>query len=757
MNSATVVGGGPNGLAAAVALAADGVQVTVFEAADEIGGGARSGQSLVPGLLHDHCSAFHPTAAGSPFLNSLGLDRYGLSWRWAEIDCAHPLDGGDAGLLYRSVEDTAAGLGRDGARWRRAFGRPSAEYDTLASDIMRPLLRPPRHPLALARFGLPAVLPGAAFARLFATEKGRALFGGVAAHAFRPLHYPLTSAIGAGIITAGHRWGWPVAAGGSGSITAALAALLADLGGKIETGVPIRVASQLPPADVTLFDLAPEAIAALLDDQLPARVARAFRRYRRAPGAFKVDFAVEGGVPWANPEVGRAGTVHLGGGYAEIAATEREISAGRMPERPFVLVGQQYLADPQRSAGTVHPVYSYAHVPHGYAGDATGAIIAQIERFAPGFRDRIVAQASHGPASLAAGNPNFAGGDIITGAKDVRQLVLGPRSQLVLRPRIGLSPYYLGIPGMYICSAATPPGPGVHGMCGANAAAEALRYLNRPLPCWGPAASELGIPELPRAHALPPAERLGEARHLDISQPPRHLGDRHLAGDQELFGQLLPDFVQQPAERHAVSGQPAAQRPLAHVQRRRDLLRVRRRGGPGQQVIPDPPGHARPRVTAGQQLPALLAGDRRGVLVGLRQRQIEDLRGNTHRALRRAEDRHHAEDLGVPPHARGRRGERVADLPDVDRRGEQLVLDGLDRRAVPLDHEPPQSKRDVRRVQHQVKLLSAVTRPDPGEREGQVQVLQADIDRAAPGGAADHREPPDAVRSQVIPDPRLQP
>jgi len=471
VSTATVVGGGPNGLAAAVALAADGVRVTVLEAADEVGGGARSGESLVPGLLHDHCSAFHPMAAGSPFLNSLGLDRYGLSWRWAEIDCAHPLDGGHAGLLYRSVADTAAGLDGDGARWRRMFGRPSAEYDKLAGDIMRPLLRRPRHPLALARFGLPTLLSGSAFARLLVTEKGRALFGGVAAHAFRPLHYPLTSAIGAGIITAGHRWGWPVAAGGSGSITAALAALLADLGGKIETGVPVRAAAQLPAADVTLFDLAPDAVAALLDDQLPARVARAFRRFRRAPGAFKVDFAVEGGVPWANPDVSRAGTVHLGGTFAEIAAGEREINAGRMPQRPFVLVGQQYLADPQRSAGNIHPVYSYAHVPHGYAGDATEAIIAQIERFAPGFRERIVGKSSCGPASFAAANPNFAGGDIITGAKDTRQLVFGPRTSL--------SPYHLGIPGMYLCSAATPPGPGVHGMCGANAAADALRYLRR--------------------------------------------------------------------------------------------------------------------------------------------------------------------------------------------------------------------------------------------------------------------------------------
>ena len=257
----------------------------------------------------------------------------------------------------------------------------------------------PRHPLALARFGLPTLLPASAFAKLFATEQGRALFGGVAAHAFRPLRHPLSSAIGLGIITAGHRHGWPVAAGGSRSITAALAALLGDLGGKIETGVRISSVSQLPPADLTLFDLAPGAVAEILGDRLPSRVARAYRRFRHGPGAFKVDFAVEGGVPWTNPDARRAGTVHLGGSYAEVAATERAIHAGRMPARPFVLVGQQYLADPGRSVGDVHPLWTYAHVPHGYTGDATGAIIAQIERFAPGLPgpDRRAGRALHDP------------------------------------------------------------------------------------------------------------------------------------------------------------------------------------------------------------------------------------------------------------------------------------------------------------------------------------------------------------------------
>jgi phytoene dehydrogenase-like protein len=247
--------------------------------------------------------------------------------------------------------------------------------------------------------------------------------------------------------------------------------LFVDLDGKIETGVRIRTASELPPADVTLFALAPGAVADILGDRLPSRVARAYRRFRHGPGVFKVDFAVERGAPWTNPDAHRAGTVHLGGVFAEIAATERQIHAGQFPERPFVLVGQQYLADPQRSAGNVHPLWTYAHVPHGYTGDATEAIIAQIERFAPRFRDRIVGKAERTTEQMAVYNPNYVGGDIVTGAKDIRQLVFGPRATL--------NPYSVGVPGTYICSAATPPGPGAHGMCGAHAARAALRYLSR--------------------------------------------------------------------------------------------------------------------------------------------------------------------------------------------------------------------------------------------------------------------------------------
>lgn len=469
MSTAVVVGSGPNGLAAAVALAREGVQVTVLEAADTIGGGTRSGEAIRPGLLHDHCAAIHPMAVGSAFLRGLGLDRYGLAWLLPEVDCVHPLDDGTAGVLHRSVEETAAGLGRDGTRWRRLFAGPVAAYDQLADDIMGPLLRIPRHPLRLARFGAPAMLPASVLARGFSTEEARALFGGVAAHAYQPLHRPMSSSIGLGILTAGHRHGWAVAAGGSQAIADALAALLAELGGTILTGHRVRSAADLPPADVTVFDLAPGAVADILGDRLPPRVARAYRRFRYGPGAFKVDFAIEGGVPWTAEPARRAGTVHLGGTFAEVAATERQVSQGRMPQRPFVLVGQQYLADPQRSVGDVHPLWTYAHVPHGYTGDATEAIIAQIERFAPGFRDRVVGQAVRTTSGFADYNANYVGGNIMAGAKDIPQLVFGPR--------ITPHPYSVGVPGRYICSAATPPGPGAHGMCGANAAAAALDYL----------------------------------------------------------------------------------------------------------------------------------------------------------------------------------------------------------------------------------------------------------------------------------------
>lgn len=469
MTTATIVGGGPNGLAAAIHLARNGVDVTVLEAADTVGGGVRSSDGIVDGLVHDHCAAFHPMAVGSPFLTELDLESRGVRWLRADADCAHPLDGGRAGMLYTSVERTARELGADARLWQTLFHRPSEGFDALGRDIMGPLLRIPKHPIRLARFGAPTVLPAAVLARAFRTPEGRGLFGGVAAHTFRPLGRPLTAAIGLGILTAGHRYGWPVVAGGSGVLTDALVSILTAHGGRIETGCRVDEARDVPDSDIVMFDVAPTAVAKILGDRLPARIRRAFGKFRYGPGAFKVDFAVAGGIPWVNENIGRAGTVHLGGSFAEIAGTERMIANGQMPARPFVLLGQQYLADPSRSVGDTHPIYAYAHVPNGYTGDATDAIIGQIERFAPGFRDRIVGMAVRSTTEMSRYNANYVGGDICTGAKDLPQLVFGPRTTL--------RPYSLGVPGRYICSAATPPGPGAHGMCGANAAALALREL----------------------------------------------------------------------------------------------------------------------------------------------------------------------------------------------------------------------------------------------------------------------------------------
>jgi len=469
VSEAVVVGSGPNGLACAVALAREGVDVTVLEASETVGGGARSAELTVPGVLHDVCSAVHPMAAVSPFLRSLALERHGLEWRFAEVDCAHPLDDGSAGLMLRSIEATAAGLGDAGRAWKRVFDGPSESFEALAPDLLRPVAHVPRQPLRLVRFGVAAATPATLLARAFDDPRAQALFGGVAAHAFTPLNLPMSSAVGVAMICACHGLGWPVARGGSGAITEALVAELQEHGGRVEAGRRVAALAEVADADVVALDLAPARVVDLAGDRLPARVARAYRRFRHAPAAFKVDLAVEGGVPWTNPACRRAGTVHLGGSFTETVAVERDVSAGRMPERPFVLVGQQYLADPERSAGEVHPVWAYAHVPNGYGGDATGAVLGQLERFAPGVRERIVSTATRGPAQLEAENANYVGGDIITGANTpVRTLV---------RPRLALDPYATGIPGVFICSAATPPGAGVHGMCGYNAAQSALRHL----------------------------------------------------------------------------------------------------------------------------------------------------------------------------------------------------------------------------------------------------------------------------------------
>lgn len=469
MSSAVVVGSGPNGLACAATLASRGVEVTVIEAADAIGGGTRSSELTVPGLLHDECSATHPMAVASPAVAGLGLERHGLEWAWPEVDLAHPLDGGGGGAMLRSIEATAAGLGDAGRRWRRVFGRPAKGYELLTEDIYRPLIHLPRHPLRLLRFGLPAAAPATALAKYLGTPEAAALFGGVAAHSYARLDRPLSASIGMALVCSGHAYGWPVAKGGSVSLAMAWAAVVREHGGTIETGRRVRSLDELPAADAVVLDLAPRGVLELAGDRLPARVARAYRRFKHGPGAFKLDLAVEGGVPWTFEPARRAGTVHVAGSFAELADAEGQINRGRMPERPFVLVGQQYLADPQRSQGDLHPVWAYAHVPSGYDGDATETVLDQIERFAPGARERIVARAVRTPAEIEAANPNFLGGDILTGANTPLQTLL--------RPRIAPVPYWTGIPGVFICSAATPPGAGAHGINGFNAAEAALRTL----------------------------------------------------------------------------------------------------------------------------------------------------------------------------------------------------------------------------------------------------------------------------------------
>lgn len=471
MTRAVVVGSGPNGLAGALVLAAAGVAVTVLEAAGTPGGGTRSVEATVPGLLHDECSGFHPLAMSNAFSRAFDLRDFGLTWAWPEVQYAHPLSGSRGAAAWRSVDLTAKRLGKDEKSYRRMFTPLSRQFDDIAHEFLQPMLHVPGHPLAMGRFGAYSAMPASLLARRYETEEARALLAGVAAHAFRPLTSVMSSAIGVALGTAAHRFGWPVAVGGTRAISDAMLANLSKLGGRVETGVTVTSYEELGEPDVVLLDTSPRAAAQILGERLPARVSRAYRRYRHGPGAFQVAFAVEGGIPWAYASARKAGTVHVGGSLEQIAEAEQAVWAGQMPDEPFVLVGQQSVADPSRRSGDLHPVDAYAHVPAGWTGDATEAIVAQIERYAPGFRDRVVATTVRSTGAIAASNANYVAGDIVTGANTPRQLVF--------RPRIALDPYATGVPGVYLCSAATPPGAGAHGMCGWHAARSALKHLRR--------------------------------------------------------------------------------------------------------------------------------------------------------------------------------------------------------------------------------------------------------------------------------------
>lgn len=469
MTTAVVVGSGPNGLAAALTLAQAGVEVTVLEASSVAGGGTRSSELTLPGLIHDECSAFHPLAVHTAFSRSAGLEQLGLRWCWPQVQYAHPLDHGDGAAALRSVQDTADGLGEDAETWLRVFGPLAEQFDKITDDFLRPVVRVPSHPIALARFGIRAGLPANVLAARWSTGAAKALFGGVAAHAMHPLSSPLSSAIGVALGTAAHAHGWPVAEGGSAAISRAMIAVLERHGGQVVTDTSVSSLDDLGSPDIVMLDVAPRAAVSIVGNRLPERIRRGLSRFRHGPGSFKVDFAVEGEVPWAYGPARRAGTVHVAGSMKEMIAAERDVARGRMPERPFVLIGQQHLADPTRASGGRIPVYAYAHVPAGYTGDATSAIEQQIERFAPGFADRVLARHVRSTAQLEEHNPNYVGGDVVTGANSLRQLVF--------RPRPTRDPYALGVPGVYLCSAATPPGAGAHGMCGFNAATSALARL----------------------------------------------------------------------------------------------------------------------------------------------------------------------------------------------------------------------------------------------------------------------------------------
>lgn len=465
---AVVVGSGPNGLGAAASLARAGKSVLVLEAQDQLGGGARTVESTLTGFRHDHCSAVHPLGAASPLFRDLGLADHGLEWVHPDVATAHPLDDGTAAALYRSIDETAEAMGRDGKAWRKVVGWVADHWDVFADVWLSPMLRVPTHPLLLTRFGPRALMPVTTVARMsFKDEYAKAALAGFAAHSILPLTHPLTGAAGIIFNAAGHAVGMPLARGGSQAIADAMASVIRANGGELRTGHPVASMDDVPPARAVLFDLTPRQVLAIAGDRLTARDRRGFRHYKYGNGSFKLDYALSEPVPWKTDACRAAGTVHVGGTIAEVAESESAVHKGQHPERPFVLTSQPTVCDSTRAPEGKHVLWAYCHVPAGSNVDMTERVEAQIERFAPGFRDVILARAVTAPADLERHNANMIGGDIAGGFTG--------GLQIFFRPRVSLDPWRVG-EHTYLCSQSTPPGVGVHGMCGFYAAQSALRH-----------------------------------------------------------------------------------------------------------------------------------------------------------------------------------------------------------------------------------------------------------------------------------------
>ncbi|HEX5000710.1 MAG TPA: NAD(P)/FAD-dependent oxidoreductase [Terriglobia bacterium] len=463
-----VVGSGPNGLAAAIELARAGCAVTVYEMRGAAGGGTRSAALTEPGFVHDICSAVHPLAVASPFFRSLPLADLGLEWIQPPAPLAHPFENGTSVIVERDVEATARTLGSDGRVYRRLIGPLADQWTCLIDEVLAPI-HFPQHLKLLARFAWDAARSAEALLKKFSGEPARALFAGMAGHSVLPLERRPAAAFCLLLSTLAHAVGWPVVKGGSQRIADALAAHLKHLGGRIVTGAEIRSINDLPTSNTVLFDVTPSQLLRLAGDRLPERYCQRLRRYRYGPGVFKMDWALQRPIPWKDPQCARAATLHVGGTFSQIAAAERAVARGDHPEQPFIILAQPSLFDSERAPEGRHTAWAYCHVPNGSREDMTCRIESQLERFAPGFRDCVMARHTLTAGQLETHNPNCIGGDITGGLQTLRQLIA--------RPTLSSAPYRTPAPGIYICSASTPPGGGVHGMCGYYAARAALHDL----------------------------------------------------------------------------------------------------------------------------------------------------------------------------------------------------------------------------------------------------------------------------------------